>query len=153
MAFNCKFLSHTWLWNSNPLSDTSTFNVLVVFNNCCLALVKFSISVCFIFLLELDQIPQGLGHQVLNSLLQAVNSQQHFQMLAPELKKALLAQVLTRMHRNEISTFPGSASNFDSPNMMLDKMELSAKDRQVSGNNDFQVPDDWFPYLSKKLEL
>lgn len=74
-------------------------------------------------------------------------------MLTPELQKALLAQVLTRMHGNEKSTFPGRPANFDSPNLMLDRMELSAKDRQVSGNNDFQVPDDWFPYLSKRLEL
>lgn len=67
-------------------------------------------------------------------------------------QQAIMAQLLSRMHENQTSTFPGNPANFDSPNLMLPRMELSAKDRQVSGNNDFQVPDDWFPYFSKKLD-
>ncbi|XP_059440145.1 transcriptional corepressor LEUNIG-like isoform X2 [Corylus avellana] len=59
------------------------------------------------------------------------NCQQHFQTLTPEVQQALMAQVLSRMHENQTSTFPGSPANFDSPNLMLPQMELSAKDRQM----------------------
>jgi len=126
---------------------------LVVVINSCQALIKIPSSIFWIFWLELDRISWVLGHQVLNPVLQAPSYTHQFQMLTPECQQALLAQVLSCTPGNQTDTFPGSPANFASPNVMLPKIELSANDEQVSGNNDLQVLAVWFPYVSKKLEL
>ncbi|KAK9268153.1 hypothetical protein L1049_010595 [Liquidambar formosana] len=80
----------------------------------------------------IDQIPPGLGHQVLNSLLQVPNQQQQLQMSTAQLQQELLAQILSCTPGKPLSSFPGSSTDLNTHNnLMLPRSDLNGKDGQM----------------------
>ncbi|XP_057948630.1 transcriptional corepressor LEUNIG_HOMOLOG-like [Malania oleifera] len=78
----------------------------------------------------IDQIPQGLGHQVLSSFLQMPNQQQQFQMSSAHQQK-LLAQLLAQTPANPVSSYPGTSIDKDTQSMMFPLCDSYVQDGQM----------------------
>ncbi|XP_042520738.1 transcriptional corepressor LEUNIG-like isoform X2 [Macadamia integrifolia] len=84
----------------------------------------------------IDQIPPGLGRQVLKSHLQTPIQQ--YQMMAAQRQQELIAQSLTHTPTNLMSSLSGTSSNLDLRRLMLLKHGLNVNVEQRDGCVDSQ---------------
>ncbi|XP_043687456.1 transcriptional corepressor LEUNIG_HOMOLOG-like [Telopea speciosissima] len=85
----------------------------------------------------IDQIPPGLGKQVLKSHLQTP-IQQQFQMLTAKRQQELIVQSLTHTPPNLMPSLSGTSADLDLRRLLLLKGGLNVKDEQMSGSVDSQ---------------
>ncbi|KAJ4975836.1 hypothetical protein NE237_000942 [Protea cynaroides] len=81
----------------------------------------------------IDQIPPGLGKQVLKSDLQTP-IQQQFQMLTAQQREQLIAQSLSYTAPNLVSFLSGTSADLDLQRLMLLKAGLNVKDEYMSSS-------------------
>nr|DAD22844.1 TPA_asm: hypothetical protein HUJ06_024307 [Nelumbo nucifera] len=82
----------------------------------------------------IDQIPPGLGKQVLKSVPHMPIQQQCFQMLRAQSQQELVAQALQHTPQNLMSSFSGNFADMDPQTLMLLKVGLNRNDGPGTGN-------------------